>query len=314
MAMIYTLTPNPSVDRTATVRQIRFNTILRSNDLRLDWGGKGFNVSRSLKEFGENSLALGWVGGDVGRMLEHGLNKLGVQTDFNWVDGETRINTNAIEEGGEWYIKLNEPGPYIPPDAIESLLVKAESYAHHGDIWVLGGSLPPGVPDDFFARLIKCLNAKGARVFFDTSGEPLRLGCVEGPFLVKPNAEEAESMVGFKISNHEDGKRAVLPFLRMGIQHVALTIGNKGMLLATQQEMVWAAPPKVPVINVTGAGDAATAGMVTAFNRNHTLTEIARWGVAAGTVSVMHAGVSELPIEEFKMMLGRIETRTLNFM
>ena len=69
MAMIYTLTPNPSVDRTATVRQIRFNTILRSNDLRLDWGGKGFNISRSLKEFGENSLALGWVGGDVGRML-----------------------------------------------------------------------------------------------------------------------------------------------------------------------------------------------------------------------------------------------------
>ena len=99
--MIYTLTPNPSVDRTATVPQLRFNTILRTDKVRLDWGGKGFNVSRTLRRFGENSVALGWVGGDVGHMLENGLNKLGVQTDFVWVEEETRTNTIALEDGGE---------------------------------------------------------------------------------------------------------------------------------------------------------------------------------------------------------------------
>jgi 1-phosphofructokinase len=162
--------------------------------------------------------------------------------------------------------------------------------------------------------LIKRLKAKGARVFFDATGDALRLGCAEAPFLVKPNAEEAETFVGFKISNHEDGKRAVLPFLRMGIEYVALTIGDLGLLLATQKEMVWAVPPKVPVRNVTGAGDALMAGMVVAITRRHDLNEVARWGVAAGTVSVMHEGVSQLPIEEFKMMLGRVDTRVINVM
>jgi len=312
--MIYTLTPNPSVDRTATVPQLRFNTILRTDKVRLDWGGKGFNVSRSLRNFGESSVALGWVGGDVGHMLENGLNKLGVQTDFVWVEEETRTNTIALEEGGEWFIKVNEPGPHVPPEAVDALLTKADLYAKSGDIWVASGSLPPDVPDDFFARLIQRLKAKGARVFFDATGDALRLGCAEGPYLVKPNAEEAETFVGFKISNHEDGKRAVLPFLRMGIEYVALTIGDLGLLLASQKEMVWAVPPKVPVRNVTGAGDALMAGMVVAITRRHELNEVARWGVAAGTVSVMNEGVSQLPIEEFKMMLGRVDTRVINVM
>ena len=312
--MIYTLTPNPSVDRITVVPQIRFNSILRTNKVRLDWGGKGFNVSRSLRVFGLDSLALGWVGGGVGRMLEDGLNKLGVQTDFVWVDEETRTNTITLEDSGDWFIKVNEPGPHIPQDAVEALLNKAEAYATEGDIWVASGSLPPDVSDDFFATLIRRLKVKGARVFFDATDQALRLGCQEAPYLVKPNAEEAATFVGFEIKNQEDGKRAVLPFLRMGIKYVALTIGDLGLLLASQDQMVLATPPKVPVVNVTGAGDALMAGMVTAFTRNHTLGEVARWGVAAGTVSVTHEGVSQLPIEEFKMMLNRVETRVINVM
>jgi len=230
------------------------------------------------------------------------------------VEEETRTNTIALEEGGEWYIKINEPGPHITPNAIDELMNKAENYAQEGDVWVLSGSLPPDVPDDLFAKLIKLLKERGVRVFFDANDEALRLGCIEGPYLVKPNAEEAEAFVGFKISNHEDGKRAVLPFLRMGINYVALTIGAQGLLLASQNEMVYAVSPKVHVRNVTGAGDSLMAGMIVALNQSLDLVDVARWGVAAGTVSVMHDGVSELPIAEFKMMLTRVESRIINVM
>ena len=120
--MIITLTPNPSVDRTLHVPQLRFNEVLRAHDVRVDWGGKGFNVSRALRILNEETLALAWVGGGTGRMVQHGLNQLGIKTDFVWVEEETRINTVAQEDSGEWYIRLNEPGPHIPEDAIQSLL------------------------------------------------------------------------------------------------------------------------------------------------------------------------------------------------
>lgn len=312
--MIITITPNPSVDRTITIPQIRFNEVLRTQNVRLDWGGKGFNVSRSLRVMDHDSLALGWVGGGAGIMLEDGLNKLGVQTDFVWVEEETRTNTVILEEGGEWYIKANEPGPHIPSQAVDALIAKAEAYAKEGDIWVASGSLPQDVPDDFFARLIRLLKAKGVRVFFDTREPALHLGCQEGPFLVKPNAEETEAYVGFPVRNYEDGKRAALHFLREGIEYVAITIGEFGLLLASQKEMVLAVPPKVAVRNVTGAGDALMAGLVSGFEKQMSLIEIARWGVASGTVSVMTEGISQVSLEAIQMMLSRVESRVINVM
>ena len=312
--MIITLTPNPSVDRTTSIPQIRFNEILRTNNVRLDWGGKGFNVSRSLRVFGLDSLALGWVGGGAGRMLEDGLNKLGIQTDFVWVSEDTRTNTIIMEESGEWYVKVNEPGPHIPEQAIQELLEQAETYAHEEDIWVASGSLPQDVSEDFYARLIKLLKPKGVKVFFDANANVLQLGCAEGPYLVKPNAEEAEAFVGFSIKNHEDGKRAALPFLRLGISYVALTIGDLGLLLASQKQMVLAVPPKVPVRNATGAGDSLMAGLIAAFSQELPLEEVARWGAAAGTVSVMYEGISQISMDAIEKMLPRVESRVINVM
>jgi len=312
--MIITVTPNPSVDRTIIIPHIRFNEVLRTQKVRLDWGCKGFNVSRSLRVMEHDSLALGWVGGGAGIMLEDGLNKLGVQTDFVWVEEETRTNTVILEEGGEWYIKANEPGPHISSEAVDALLAKAETYAKESDIWVASGSLPQEVPDDFFVRLIRLLTGKGVRVFFDTREPALSLGCKQGPFLVKPNADETELHVGFPIRNHEDGKRAALHFLREGIEYVAITIGEFGLLLASQKEMVLAVPPKVPVRNVTGAGDALMAGLVSGFEKQMSLIEIARWGVASGTVSVITEGISQVSLEAIQMMLPRVESRVINVM
>jgi len=249
--MIITLTPNPSVDRTLRVPQLSFNEVLRASDVRVDWGGKGFNVSRALRILDQETLALAWVGGGTGKMLQHGLNQLEIKTDFVWVDDETRINTVAQEESGEWYIRLNEPGPHIPEDAVQSLLAKAEAYASEDDVWVASGSLPQDVPPDFYAQLIRLLKGKGVKVLFDANAEALKAGLSEAPFLVKPDISEAERFVGFPIPNYEDAKRAVLPFLRLGVKYAALSIGGLGVLLASQQEMMLATPPKLSKRNVT---------------------------------------------------------------
>jgi len=312
--MIITLTPNPSVDRTLHVPQLRFNEVLRAHDVRVDWGGKGFNVSRALRILNEETLALAWVGGGTGRMMQHGLNQLGIKTDFVWVEEETRINTVAQEDSGEWYIRLNEPGPHIPEDAIQSLLAKAEAYASKKDIWVAAGSLPQDVPADFYTQLIHLLKNKGVRVFFDANGEALRAGLSDPPFLVNPDITETENYVGFSIHNYEDAKRAVLPFLRLGVEYVALSIDGLGLLLASQQEMMLATPPKVSIRNVTGAGDALMAGMAYGFARGMDLREIARLGAAFSAVAVTTVSLASVKNSDVEAMLPRVEVRTVNVM
>lgn len=312
--MIFTLTPNPSVDRTISVPEIRFNSVLRSKAVRLDWGGKGFNVSRSLSQFGIDSLALAWVGGGTGKILADGLQRLGIQTDFVWVDEDTRTNTMLLEEGSSWHIKVNEPGPSISEDDVEQLFLKAENYAKKGDLWILSGSLPPDVPVDFYGKLIKAIKIRGAKVYLDASGDPLRFGCQAGPYLVKPNSVEAAHIVGFEIQDQEDAKRAALPFLRMGIEILALTMGSTGLLLASQQQMIYATAPKVVERNASGAGDALLSGIIYAQLHDLPLLDVARWGVATGAASVMMEGVSEFNFAQVDTLLPDVEARVINVM
>jgi len=312
--MIFTLTPNPSIDRSLTIPEIRFNSVLRSQNIRIDLGGKGFNVSRALQQLGIESMAIAWVGGGSGKILADGLQRLGIQTDFVWVDEDTRTNTMIIEERGDWHIKVNEPGPRIAKEDIDQLFQKVEAYAKKGDLWILSGSLPPDVPEDFYADLITLFKSRGVRVYLDANGVPLRNGCQAGPYLAKPNAIEAGQLVGFSIDDQEDAKRAALPFLRMGVDFFGLTMGAAGLLLATQEEMVFAAPPKVHVRNAAGSGDSLMAGMIYAQMRDLDLVEVARWGVATGTASVETEGVSEFEIDRIKALLPEVESKIINIM
>ena len=312
--MIITLTPNPSVDRTLRIAKLRFNENLRTHDMRVDWGGKGFNVSRALRILDQDTLALAWVGGGTGKMLEDGLQDLGIRTDFVWVQEDTRTNTLAQEDAGEWYIRLIEPGPHIPEDAIQALLEKADAYANANGIWVASGSLPQDVPEDFYARLIRLLKAKGVRMFFDTNDEPLKIGLNEAPFLVKPDLAEVASVTGINVTNYEEAKRAALPFLRMGVQHVAISIGSLGVLLASQNVILLATPPKMATRNVTGASDAVMAGLAYGFSRDMSLNETARWAAAFGAVVISKELLASVSLEELREMLPRVEVRTVNVM
>jgi len=312
--MIYTLTPNPSIDRSLTIPEIRFNSVLRSHKVRLDWGGKGFNVSRSLQQFGIDSLAMAWVGGGGGKMLADGLQRMGIQTDFVWVDEETRTNTMIIEAESGWHVKVNEPGPPISKSDVDQLFQKVEGYAKKGDLWILSGSLPPDVPDTFYADLIQLLKTRGAKVILDASGTPLRLGCQEAPFLVKINIPEASQLVGFSIEQAEDAKRAALPFLRMGVTVFGLTMGDAGLLLATQKEMVHASAPRIHVRNAAGSGDSLLAGLIYAQGQGMDLVGAARWAVATGSASVETEGVSEFDIQRVKQLLEEIDSKIINVM
>jgi 1-phosphofructokinase family hexose kinase len=289
--VIVTVTPNPVLDRTLTVPRIVFDEMIRAKAVRLDLGGKGFNVSRALKELGTASLATGFVGGATGQMLERGLGDMGIETDLVHIAGETRTNVVISDADTKRYIKVNEAGPTVRAEEMVAFFDRARARVRPGDLWVLSGSLPPGLPRGFYAQLVTVVQTGGAKALLDSSAEPLRRGCLASPYLVKPNAIEAREMTGRAISSVDDALGATEFFLQQGVHFVALSLGADGLLLAGQRRSVWARPPRVRTLNPVGAGDALLAGVAWGLEQRLPLEEVTRWGVAAGTAAAMREGV-----------------------
>lgn len=298
--MIYTLTLNPAVDRELTVPEVQFDRVLRATGSRVDFGGKGFNVSRLLKGMDTPSTAVGFLGGRAGELLQDGLKSLGIGTDFVWVPGETRTNVSIVTTSHAHYIKANETGPLVDSAKQKELLDKVESLAQRGDWWVLAGSMPPGVANDFYARIVDVLNKHGALAILDTTNEPLRLGCAKNPYLVKPNAEEARAITGLPVDTHLEIAVAAAEIRKMGAQNVVVSMGKAGALLQTPEETWLTHSPKIQESNPIGAGDSMVGGLVWGLTQGLTLKESLGWGVASGaaTASLSGTEVGSRPLIE----------------
>lgn len=288
--MIYTVTLNPSLDRTLSVPEMTFNEVLRSTSTRLDISGKGLNVSLALKELGCANTATGFLGGATGIYLEQGLRTAGIPCEFISISGETRSNVMIIEESTQRYLKANEAGPAISPSERQALIDQLTRLAAPGDYWIFSGSLPPGLPAGFYAELITLVQAKGSLAVLDSSTDMLRLGIAAKPCLVKPNALEAEQASQIPVNSPQDAMQAARWFLDQGVRHAAISLGEDGLLFASGEMAIHVSPPPVQVCNPTAAGDALLAGLVWAFQNQLPLLEVARWGVASGTAAAMQAG------------------------
>ena len=288
--MIYTLTLNPAIDREFTVNAVEFDTVLQATESQVDFGGKGFNVSRLLKSMGTPSTALGFVGGRAGEQMRDGLRLLEITTDFVWISEETRTNISIVTQSHDHYIKVNEKGPLVDESKQRELLGKIESIARSGDWWVLGGSLPPGVPDSFYAQITEILNDRKAITILDTIGESLRLGCGAKPFLVKPNAEEACHLTGLPVENTAQVELAATDIRKMGAQNVVISLGKKGALLQTSDGSWLVHSPKIKEKNPIGAGDSMVGGLVWALAQGHSLKESLGWGAASGAATASMSG------------------------
>jgi 1-phosphofructokinase family hexose kinase len=290
--MIYTVTLNPAVDRELLVDKITFDTVLRASQWRVDCGGKGFNVARMLQSLGTASVALGLAAGKTGELLNEELQSLGIETEFNWVQGETRTNVTIVSADHDHYVKVNEPGPTISGDDLVKLMQKIQELAQPGDSWVLAGSLPPGVPPSIYADMITILQSAGAQVFLDTSDEALRQACQANPFLIKPNAEEARELTGLPVNTTAEIAAAGKAIQAMGAGNVIISLGKQGALLINGQRAWLAASPEIEERNPIGAGDSMVAGLVWALSQGHSMPEALCRGIACGAATASQSGTS----------------------
>lgn len=309
--MIYTLTLNPAVDRELTVGAVEYDAVLRASESRVDFGGKGFNVSRMLKSLGTASTAVGFLGGRTGSLLQDGLWELGIGTDFVWISEETRTNISIVTESHDHYIKVNEKGPLVEVVKQDELLAKIDTITRPGDWWVLAGSLPPGVSENFYARIIGVLNQHQAKAVLDTTGESLRLGCAERPFLVKPNVEEARALTGLPMDTPTGIAAAAAEIRGMGAQNVVISMGKAGALLQTAEGTWLIGSPKVQEKNPIGAGDSMVGGLVWALTQGHGLKEALGWGVASGAASASQSGTEVGSRTLIETLLERVSFESL---
>ncbi len=305
--MIYTVTLNPAVDRELTVGEIAFDTVLRASQWQVDCGGKGFNVARMLNSLGVSSVAMGFAAGKTGELLEEKLVALGIETDFVWVEGETRTNVSIVSSESSHYVKVNEPGPTIKESDLALLKEKIVTNVKPGDWWVLAGSLPPGVAADFYGELIELIHSAGAKVFLDTSGEPLKQSCAAGPLLVKPNDEEAHELTGLPVSTTEEIAVAAEALKKLGPANVIVSLGKEGALLVNGQDTWKAASPAIVEKNPIGAGDSMVAGVVWGLSEGVELSEALCRGIACGAATAGQNGTTVGTLAQVRDLLPKVE-------
>ena len=312
--MIVTVTLNAAIDRTLTVPNFQRGRRHRASAGLTLAGGKGINVARALKALGVPVVATGLVGGATGTRIVEALTQEAILNDFVRIDAESRTSTAVVDPTGGTYTEINEWGPVVTTEELETLLEKLHYLSQGAEVVVFAGSLPRDVDDEFYAEAIRDLNRRHVRVVLDCDGEPLRCGVEAEPFLVSPNQAEAESLVGHEFHDEEDFQVALRRIAERGARNVLITNehGCLALLRADREERrLRAVAPKVDPVSDIGAGDALLAGFLAARAQGRTLEEALRAAVAVGAASTLEIGAGRFDPRQTGRLQGLVEVSEL---
>ncbi len=308
MKSIVTLTLNPAIDAGYEVDRVVPTTKVRTLSESYDPGGGGINVSRVVARLGGTARALYLAGGAMGTALEGLLDMHEmVHTRFD-IGGNTRMSANVHErESGKQY-RFVPPGPTVTEPEWQSCLASLNDFPC--DFLVASGSLPPGVPPDFYSRVKAIIGASGTRLVLDTSGPALR-ECLEGGgvFLVKPSLLELQQLVGRTLDGVDAIAAAAATIVRQRqAVFVAVTMGNKGALLARDAGTLYLPAVAVEAKSAVGAGDSFLAAMTFALASGWDVVESFRYGIAAGTAAVLSPGTGLCQLQDVERMHAMVAT------
>ena len=286
--MIVTLTLNPSLDRTVEVETFSRGGVLRTSAPMLEPGGKGVNVSRALAMNGTPSIAVLPVGGPEGAELGELLDAAGVPARYVPVSGRTRSNLSVVERDGT-VTKLNEPGSPLSASDLVVLTEVLTSTVGADDWVVVSGSVPPELSPEDFAGLVSSVNALGARLAIDTSGDALVASLAARPRLIKPNRAELAEVVGRPLESISEVIAAAEQLRSEGVERVLVSLGADGAVLVGASGVIVGESSVTLPRNTVGAGDCFLAGFLSRFSVDEVderaaLLQALAWGAAAAAL------------------------------
>jgi 6-phosphofructokinase 2 len=309
---IVTLTINPSIDIFVNVGKVEPTRKMRCSAPKRDPGGGGINVARVAHRLGADVAAIYPTGGALGKLLQRLIEREGIASLVTPSHVETRENFTAFEEVSGEQFRFVLPGSRLHDTEWQACLHKLASVTPAPKYVVASGSEPPGVPDDFFARVVKQAKAMGAKTVVDTSGGALAAVLKEGVTMIKPNLAELSEFVGATLETDKDRIDACRKLAAGGhAEIVALTLGDQGALLVTDNKVWRAEPMKIEVASTVGAGDSFLGGLVAALAAGQSLAEAFRVAVAASTAAVMSPGTELSHEADIKRLLPRVQISEL---
>jgi 6-phosphofructokinase 2 len=282
------LTMNPSVDLATDTAEVVPTHKLRCSPTAHDAGGGGINVARTVVRLGGACMALCPAGGPTGDWLRRRLAEEGMASRFVASAEDTRVSFTVHESRSGQEFRFVMPGPRLSEAEWRACLDALDATDPFPGLLVASGSLPPGVPNDFYARVARLVAERGSRLVLDTSGAPLDAALQAGVFLVKPNLRELSAHLGRELPDHPAQLAALRQLVASGrCEAVALSLGHRGALLATRQAAWFAPPLAIEPLSAVGAGDSFVGGMVWALTQGLDWADSLVWGVACGTGALL---------------------------
>ena len=289
MTDILTVTLNPTVDVSGSAETVRPIRKVRTRETRFDPGGGGINVARVVARLGANVEALYLAGGEIGALLDRLLASEKIACHRVETGAQTRLGFIVHERTTGLEYRFVPEGPNVSPRDVASCLDYVASRPSR--FVVCSGSLPPGAPDDIYARMAEAATARGARVVLDTSGASLRQTLERTKvFLVKPSLGELAQLVGRELDADSAAEAAMSLVSREAAEMVAVTLGADGAILASREGVIRLPAIPVRVRSAVGAGDSFLGAMVFSLQRGRSAREAFCMGVAAGAAAAMTPG------------------------
>ena len=286
--MIGTVTLNPAVDVILEVSNLKINHYNKVLSAHTTSGGKGINVSKAIRGCGRETIAIGFLGGGRGRMIEEELRGIGITTNFWHIEEKTRSNTIISDKKTGQHTLLSEPGPKITEYDLEMLKSIFYRVMSQCSAVTLSGSLPRGVPENIYADLISIAKERGVKTILNSSGEQFIKGLEKKPFLAKPDLRESNVVFGIKIDKERDAIKAAKEVLERGAKIAVVSLEQEKDIIATQDEIWFAETDYHEIVNLIGAGDALVAGFAISLTEEEkNLEEAIEFSMACALASAL---------------------------
>ncbi|WP_413738987.1 6-phosphofructokinase II [Sodalis sp. RH21] len=301
MIQITTLTLAPSLDSATTTDRIYAEGKLRCSAPQFEPGGGGINVARAIVHLGGTATALFPIGGPTGRHLAELLTQEGIITDAIETRDWTRQNLHVhVASTGEQY-RFVMPGAHLTDDEFHLFEQRLQNLPA-GSLFVISGSLPPGVSVENLQHLLRDAQRRGLRCIVDSSGPALKACLDVGNLaLVKPNQKELAELAQRELNDPDAVRQAAMEIIAQGkTERVVVSLGPQGALGVDKDHVCQVVPPPVKTMSTVGAGDSMVGAMTQKIAAGADLLDMVRYGVAAGSAATLHKGTRLCTFDDTK--------------